>query len=267
MMKTIVIGAGYWGKNYVRELAGNCVGVVEQDADRAEYISKTYNVKVYPDLDSIGSVEYDAAVVATPPQTHIELALPIARAGKYLLIEKPMAAGVEEAMMLRRFKERIMVGHIYLHHPSIHALKAKVSEIPIDHAYSRRTNHGPIRDWQDAMWDLASHDISIFNFIFGESPQGLDVIGAQDWCMLRLSYYALNALIYVSWLGGPKIRQVELVPIEGENRIIFDDLTTVLEISPLRRMLDMFQSGTWSSELGYEGGLEVVNVLEKASRS
>lgn len=271
-MRTIVFGAGYWGKNYLRELAGNLVAVIEPDKDRADYAAKTYNIQTYPELPV--DLNFDAAVIATPPDSHVRLAEPLLKTGKYVLVEKPVALSVEEAMRLYPYRKRCMTGHLYMYHPVVYDWMVKwLKENPINHAWSRRTNHGPVRSWGDAMWDLASHDISVFNFLFGQ-PIQVAATGARDWAMLRLDYVGgISAAAYVSWVGAPKCRSIELVPISPmalsevgtDQRFVFDDVRTVLEVTPLRRLLDAFLSGSWERAT-LEEGIEVVKVLEQASQ-
>lgn len=263
-MRTIVIGAGYWGLNYIKELAGNLTAVVETDPQRAEFVKQAYNVPVYPALPV--HIDYDAAVIATPPDTHVQLAKPILAEGKYVLVEKPFATSIEESLQLHKWKNRCMAGMLYLYHPGVEALKTAVRTTPINHAYSRRTNAGPVRPWQNALWDLAAHDISIFNYVLGQEPHALECIGTRDWAVLRLLYVAAETVSYVSWMGGPKVRLVELVPQMNGERIIFNDVKTVLEVSPMRRMLDAFLSGDWDERCSFDAGLEVTGVLEKAAR-
>ena len=262
-MKTIVIGAGYWGKNYIRELGHYCVGAIDINPSRLKEAENSFGVKGYAFSDKWP--EFDAAIIATPPDTHIGVAKPILKKGKYVLIEKPFAISVEEALQLRKYKDKVMAGHIYLYHPEVENLRKTIEEVPIDHVFSRRTNAGPVRDWQDAMWDLAAHDISIFNYIFKHVPHACDVIKSRDWALLKLDYVAVNALIYVSWLGGPKTRTIELVPADRDERIVFDDLKVALEVSPMRRMLDDFLSGQWDEKCSFDAAIDVINVLESSS--
>lgn len=262
-MRVAVFGAGYFGLNYIRELAHNVVAVVEPDPVQANYAQQRYGVNVYPALPD--DLQYDGAVIVTPPDTHVRLAKPVLEHGRYVLIEKPLALSVEEAYQLHPYRKRVMAGMIYLHHPEVLRLKKEVLPVvPLNHIYSRRTNNGPIRSWLNAGWDLAPHDISIFNYWFGHSPLTIDhITDERNYSLIRLQYIAAETLTYVSWRGGPKIRQIELVPETSSERIIFDDMASTVDPSPLRRMLDEFISGDWDSRCSYEAGVEVVNVLEK----
>lgn len=265
-MKCLVFGAGYFGRNYIRELSHNVVAVIEPDKLAAEFVKNAYNVPVYPDVPT--HLNFDAAVIVTPPDSHIQIAKGFLADGHYVLIEKPFATSVEEALQLHKWRQRCMAGMIYLYHPAIEHLKTQVAKVPLNHAYSQRTNDGPVREWQNAMWDLAAHDVSIFNYVLGQTPHYVDAMGTptRDWAVLRMTYVTVETVTYVSWRGGPKVRRVELVPQESGDRIIFDDLKAALEISPMRRMLDAFMSGEWDERCSYEAGLEVINVLEKAQR-
>lgn len=264
-MKTVVFGGGYFGRNYIRELGHNLVAVIEPDPANAEYVHKTYNVPVYAELPQ--DIQFDGAVIVTPPTSHVELAKGLLAQGYYVLIEKPFAISVEEAYQLHRWRDKCMAAMIYLYHPSVAWLKEVVKFTPLNHIYTRRTNDGPIRPWQNALWDLAAHDVSICNYILGQTPHALEAMGSRsrDWAMLRSIYVAAEAITYVSWRGGPKVRTVELVPQDGHDRIIFDDMQTALEISPMRLMLNAFLSGKWDERGAFETGIEVTNVLEKAA--
>lgn len=259
-MRVVVFGAGYFGINYIRELGRHLVGVVDPDPERLELVHGRYHVPVAAQLPD--DWEFDGAIICTPPAEHINTALPLAAQGKYLLLEKPMATSVEEALKLHSRRERIMAGLIYLYHPGVLELKRKLPEMPLDHIFTRRTNDGPVREWQSAAWDLAAHDIAICNYLMGQVPFTAQAFGTRDWAMLKLDYITCSAAIYISWTGGPKTRTVELVPAQGGQRVIFDDMAQTLEVSPLRRMLDDFLTGHWDSRASFNAGLDVVSVLE-----
>lgn len=262
-MKTVVFGAGYWGVNYIRELAGNLACVVEPDEDKARWIRDRYNIPVVPDIEHFQD-PFEAAIIATPPDTHVDIAMKLLENGaERVLIEKPAATSTKEFNQLYPWRDNIMVGHLYLYHPMMKWIKNSLAKVPIDHVYFRRTNDGPVRTWQDAKWDLATHDISIANYLFG-TPVGVRITSTRDWCLLVLNHIAIDSLIYVSWLGSPKIRQIELVPAGNGERIIYDDVRTVLEVSPLRRMLDDFHNPTgWDERCSFNAAHDVIKIVEQ----
>lgn len=267
-MKTIVVGAGYWGSKYVSELGPNCVGVVDTNLTKAQKIGQSFGVSGVDDLGgAIALLDFEAAVVATPPDSHVDIALQLLEAGKYVLVEKPLAHSANEARQLLQHRDHCMAGLIYLHHPVVQELRVAVqTNYSFTHGFSRRTNHGPIRSWGDARWDLAPHDVSIFNYILNSVPSKVIMTGRHSWAMIALEYgeVEFDVCVYVSWLGGPKKRVVEFTGSANENRIIFDDVVSsaALEISPLRRMLDAFMSKEWDDRGSVETGLAVVQTLE-----
>jgi len=258
-VKVIVVGAGYWGKNYIKELSHNLIGVVETNEKRAKYIREVYGVNVYPEVPE--NLDFDGVVVCTPPETHVEVSLPFAKEGKFVLIEKPLGVNSEEIIKLYPYRNKIMNGLIYLFNPGVIELKSKLDGC--NHLFFRRTNSGPVRIWQDSMWDLAPHDVSISNFLLG-SPIGLSSSFNHDFSIIVLEYMGgVKSVIYTSWLGGPKTRRIEVVYDNSPERFIFDDVSSQYEISPLRLMLNSFLSGSWDKGT-YEQGFEVVRLLEEA---
>lgn len=265
-MKVIIVGGGYFGINYLRELAGNCVGVVDTSEERRNFISKNYNVPVFENWRELPSkLEFEGVIIVTPPDSHIVIAKFFAEQGKYVLIEKPLGDSVEECVQLIKYRDKIMAGMIYLYHPEVERLKIMAQEVPIHHIFTRRTNAGPVREYKNALWDLSPHDISICSYILNQNPIGVRCIQDLNYAILSLDYIACQSVSYVSWLGGPKTRLVELVPANQQNRIIFDDMKATLEVSPLRLMLDDFLSKEWDSKCSFQAGLNVLEVLEKAT--
>lgn len=257
-MKVVVFGAGYWGSNYIRELGRHCVLVVDPDEGARERAKARFSAPVSAYLPD--DFDFDGAVVVTPPREHYRLALPLLLENKYVLVEKPIALTYREAATLADYP-RCMVGLVYLYHPEVERLRDVAAGMDLSHAFSRRTNQGPIRPYLDAAWDLAPHDISIFNYVFHGKPSQVGGMKQKDWCFLKLDYPQTTALVYVSWHGAPKMRRVELVPKDGE-RVVFDDLAVVLEEPPLTRMIKAFLSGKWDRCFGSDGAA-VTQILEQ----
>jgi hypothetical protein len=266
---TLVIGGGFWGEKYIKELGRNCVAVVDKNQDRLKYLENTYGVLGFIGVEeflkyAFNRIFYNHVIIATPPENHIPYAHYFCVEGKYVLIEKPLCEKEEHGHCLYKFPEQVMVGHIYTYNPGIIALKEKLKTFAAHHIYCRRTNNGPVRIWQNALWDLAPHDISICNFLLDQTPLNYDIIDKYDYGIIELEYIACSALIYVSWLGGPKVRQVELVPASNGERIIFDDLKQVTEVSPLHLMLNDFYGHNWNKWCSLQAGLDIVKILENA---
>ncbi|MEI8011200.1 MAG: Gfo/Idh/MocA family oxidoreductase, partial [Candidatus Omnitrophota bacterium] len=127
----------------------------------------------------------------------------------------------------------LMVGHVFIFNAGIRWMKACIDSGEIGrifYAHSERTNLGPFRYDVNALWDLAPHDIAIFDFLFGESAlsasaRGLKCLGnsLEDLAFATLDYPAGKmANLHVSWADPRKIRQITIV---GEKKmLVWDDL-------------------------------------------
>ena len=181
--------------------------------------------------------EIGAVCVASPTDTHYALSKEALLHQKHVLCEKPLAlkpAECEELLTLAKKNKRIlMVGHVFIFNPGIVKLKEyiKSGELgSIHYAHSERTNLGPFRYDVNALWDLAPHDISIFNYLFDSCPisvsaRGQKCLGTslEDLAFATLEY-PKNILvnIHVSWLDPKKVRQITVV---GDKKMInWDDL-------------------------------------------
>ena len=243
-MQIAVLGCGYWGSKHVRVLQGLAdverVIAVDQDVDRLISLQK-----VLPGLTSRTRLEdaldeVDAVVVATPPRSHAPIAMRILEAGKHALVEKPLATSSVEARDLVATAEArgltLMVGHTFEHNPAVWKLRELVeSGVVGDVLYldSARLNLGLYQPDVNVIWDLAPHDISIFNFVLRSAPSSVHAWGSmhghrslEDVAYLRLSYPDLDvtAHIHVSWLDPCKVRRVTVVG--SERMVVYNDLAT-----------------------------------------
>ena len=238
-----MIGCGYWGTNYVRvfnELPSvRLVGACDQRVERLAELQHRYpDVAVSTDVsDIMSNPAIDAVLVSTQASSHYELGLRCLEAGKHVLMEKPLTTRAVDAEHLievsKNYGLTLMVGHTFLYNPAVKKLKEYVSARasgPVFYLYARRTNLGPIRDDVNAVWDLAPHDVSIFNFLLDGEPEWVSAAGA---CPLRTSREDVGFItlgypdevlghIHVSWADPNKTREV--VAVCEEKRIVFNDL-------------------------------------------
>ncbi len=243
MIKIGLIGCGHWGPNYIRAFqrikGTSIVAACDLDKKKTKFIKAQYsNIEVTNDPNKIIKDDsIDVIIVATPAKTHYKIVKEALKHKKHVLVEKPLTIDVKEASELiklaNRYKRILMPGHIFEHHDGILKLKEYVSFKKIGkvyYLYSRRTNLGPIRNDVNAIWDLALHDISIFNFILGKSPLKVSASGfsylrdnIEDVGFITL-YYSNNivAHIHVSWLDPRKIR--DIVVVGNKKMLIFNDL-------------------------------------------
>ena len=241
-----VIGCGHWGPNHIRvfsHLPGSKVLMcADPDESRRDAIQKTFlNVEVTGDhRDVFNNPDIQAVCIAAPTNLHYSLAKEALECGKHVLCEKPLAMDPEECRELKSLAQKtgkiLMVGHIFLFNAGIVWLKEYISSGELGkiyYAYSTRTNLGPFRYDVNALWDLAPHDISIFNYLFDSCPlnvsgRGQKCLGGslEDMAFATLEYPDnVLANVHVSWLDPKKVRQITIV---GDKKmVVWDDLDNV----------------------------------------
>jgi predicted dehydrogenase len=243
-----VVGCGYWGMNYVRifnELVDSrVVAVCDQSAERLKEVSRRFpGVYLTTQVDDAASQPgVDAVVVCTEATTHFNVTRRLLLAGKHILVEKPLttiAADSEKLIGLAESNSAIlMVGHTFLFNTGIRKVKEYVQQDGgrVYYLYARRTNLGPIRRDVNALWDLAPHDIAIFNYLLDSTPQWVSAVGGKvlrnsrdDVGFISLGYPDnVLAHVHVSWADPDKAREV--VVVKSDRRIVFNDLNGVEQV-------------------------------------
>ncbi|NLF50748.1 MAG: Gfo/Idh/MocA family oxidoreductase [Leptolinea sp.] len=244
LIDVAVIGCGYWGRNYVRLLSqlpgANLAGICDQSPSRKEEAAKiNHDAPFFDDLDTmVRECKFDAAIVCTNPSGHFAITKRLLEAGKHILVEKPITTSVNDAEELIKVADLnnkvLMVGHTFLFNAGIQEVKNYIDSGQVGrvyYMYARRTNLGPIRDDVNAIWDLAPHDISIFNFFMGDRPEWVSAVGSAfhstrvDAGFIVLNYpNGKKANIHVSWADPHKVR--ELVVIGSDQRVVFNDMVS-----------------------------------------
>ena len=244
-----ILGCGRWGVNYIRVFEELVSTDVKGVYDPSEISLRRVRER-FPSINTVDSVEMilddrtiDAVIVATPATTHYELVRKALFADKHVLVEKPVALRrehTEEIIELACMKKKVlMVGHTFLFNAGIRRLKEYIKDPSfgkIYYMYSTRTNMGPIRKDVNALWDLAPHDISIFNFLVDTLPEWVSATGTrlfnngrEDVGFVTLGYNnGIIANIHVSWADPYKVREV--VVVGSKRRIMFDDLENLERI-------------------------------------
>jgi predicted dehydrogenase len=238
-----LLGCGHWGPNHLRtfkSLPGTLMDlVVDLDPGRLE-AARQLHPGIRCEQDPAVALEdeaIDAVVIATPMRTHYRLVRDALLAGKHVFCEKPLcetAKEGDELVELAIANNRVlMVGHVFLFNPAIEKLKELLNAGELGALYylsAFRTNLGPIRSDANAAYDLAAHDISIFNWLLGTEPLEVLATGAsflqpdvEDVVFISLRYpQGVLASIQASWLDPKKVRQITMV---GSRRMAtWDDL-------------------------------------------
>lgn len=239
MTKVVVIGAGDWGKNLVRNFAqlGALHGVCDADQVRARQLADTHSVQSYRTAtDVYEDPEVDAVAIAVPAELHYEMTSAALNADKHCFVEKPLALRLDEAAGLRDLasgrKLTLMVGHLLEHHPAVQKLGELIHAGILGrvlYLYSTRLNFGKVRQAANVLWDLAVHDVSMILRLMGEEPQSVTCSGGgflnagiADTALATLSFASgTQAGIFVSWLYPEK--EQKLVVVGSDGMAVFND--------------------------------------------
>jgi predicted dehydrogenase len=247
-----VVGAGYWGPNLIRnfladpgtELRWVC-DLQQERAERA--VGEQSNVRVTSSLeDVLNDPLVEAVAIATPASTHLAIGLACIRAGRHVLLEKPLAPSVAEGQQLVDAADRhgvvLMCDHTYCYTPAVRRMRELIASGhigEIQYVDSVRINLGLVQQDIDVFWDLAPHDLSILDFVLPEgcaplavSAHGADPVGVGQPCVGYLTMPlpgGAMAHVSVNWLSPTKIRTMI---VGGSKRmLVWDDLNPTQRLS------------------------------------
>ena len=239
-----VVGCGYWGSKHARVMSSlSDVGQVALIDTRSERISSVAaNIRGVQTFARLADAlpEVDAVVIATPPTSHVPLALEAIRAGKHVLVEKPLATDSRgAALLVQEAAEHdvvLMVGHTFEYNAAVWKLRELIDSGELGELYyidTARLNLGLYQSDVNVVMDLAPHDISIINYLLRRKPTSVEAWGRahaasrhEDVAYLRMYYdeIGLTANVHVSWLDPCKVRRVTAV---GSRRMaVYNDLAS-----------------------------------------
>jgi len=266
-----IVGYGYWGPNLLRnfsEVPGCRVVSVSdlRDARLAQVRSRYPAVKTTCSFDDlIVDPQIDAVVIATPVCTHFDLAMQALRAGKHVLVEKPMAMTSDDAQRLIDEADKrqlvLAVDHTFVYTGAVRKIRELIAEGGIGDLYyydSVRVNLGLFQHDVNVIWDLAVHDLSIMDYVLPFRPCAVSATGMghvagkpEDIAYLTLMFDApLIAHAHVNWLAPVKMRQTL---IGGSRRmIVYDDVEPSEKIKIFDKGITLNGNGKGNGEQLYE---------------
>lgn len=185
MKKVVVVGAGAWGQNLIKnfDALGVLAGVVEVDPVLRSQVETNYpDLVTDVDFAQVLASDIPAVVLATPAPSHFQLAMAALVAGKDVFVEKPMTLHAAEARELAAYADRhdrvLMVGHLLLYQPAIAWIRDYIATGQlgkVQRAIAQRTKLGRVRSTEDVWWSFAPHDVSVILELLGR-PKLQDVV-------------------------------------------------------------------------------------------
>ena len=236
-----LVGCGYWGKNLCRNF--HALGALNSVVDAKENGQTTArSIASYAEItyrlgDVLSDDQIQGVALATPAETHAELAIQAMQAGKDVFIEKPMALTLEDAEKMKKVAEEtgriLMVGHLLEYHPAVLKLREMIASGElgkINYIYSNRLNFGKVRTEENALWSFAPHDVAVILRLMGHAPVEVSACGGSyltngiaDTTLSNLRFEnESRAHIFVSWLHP--FKEQRLVVVGDKKMAIFNDV-------------------------------------------
>ena len=238
------IGCGYWGKNLLRVLTeaqhAQVCRVVDVSAAARGYVESRYPTLPvsHDDVDVFDDASIDAVVIATPANDHYRAAKLSLNAGKHTFVEKPLATDAGQAQELVDLAASkglaLMAGHTFLFNSVVNRIKDLIDagELgDVHYLYSQRLNLGIVRPDVNVLWNLAPHDVSIFQYWLESEPESIAAAGGaylqrhlEDVVFATLKYPGGKlANIHLSWLDPQKVRTITVVG--SKKMAVLDDVS------------------------------------------
>jgi predicted dehydrogenase len=243
MIRVGVIGYGYWGpnlvRNFMRAQGSAVVSVCDLREERLSSLRKIYpTLKTFNNADElIQDREVDAVVIATPVSSHFELATAVLRAGKHVLVEKPLASNSDQARKLideaAARKLVLMVDHTFVYTEAVRKIRELIASNALGQIYyydAVRVNLGLFQHDVNVIWDLAIHDLSIMDYVLPSRPVAVSATGIshvpgqpENVAYMTLFFPDTQiAHVHVNWLTPVKVRHTLIGG--SEKMILYDDL-------------------------------------------
>ncbi len=236
-----LVGCGYWGKNLCRNF--QALGALKSVVDATEngqITARTLatNAQITDSLDDVlRNDQIQGVALATPAETHADLAIQAMQADKDVFVEKPMALTLEDAKKMKKVAEEtgriLMIGHLLEYHPAVLKLREMIASGKlgkINYIYSNRLNFGKVRTEENALWSFAPHDVAVILRLMGQSPVRVSATGGSyltsgiaDTTLSNLRFdNESRAHIFVSWLHP--FKEQRLVVVGDKKMAIFNDV-------------------------------------------
>ncbi len=251
-----IIGAGYWGPNLIRNFSlvphASVRYVCDLDKSKLQQIKTLYpTIETTAQISDVLKDQYtQAIIIATPVRTHYSLAKKALEAGKHVLVEKPMTSSIEDAEDLINIAKKkgciLAVDHTFIYNPAVVKMKHIIKKKELGDLFyfdSVRANLGLFQNDTNVLWDLATHDLSIMDYLLDEEPVEISAIGS---CHIKKGIYNIvyvtvkypnNLLghIHVNWVAPVKLRQTI---VSGYHKMIaYNDLEPVEKIKVYDRSI------------------------------
>ncbi len=222
-----VVGVGRMGQHHARVYAQHAgavlLGVCDADPTRAREVAERVGTTPFPSLEALLAQGVEAVSVAVPPSAHREVALAVIRHGVHLLVEKPLAATVEDGVAILRAARKkgvlLSVGHVERFNPAVGVLRNLLRDEEVVAIHITRAGPVPpqVKD-VGAVVDLGVHDIDLIRFLSGSEVERLSAFvgeapdGREDAATMVFQLRnGVLAKVHTNWLTPFKTREIQVL--------------------------------------------------------
>ena len=216
-MNVGLVGTGYWGQNYIN--------IITEKFPNIKLKTCTYNYKEIINDNTINSI-----IIATPSDTHYQIAKEALLAGKHVLVEKPFTTNIKHAKELVKLAKKhsliLTIGHIFLFHKGINKIKKIIENNElgiIESVFIKRLNQSK---YSNALWELGSHDIYILNYLFNDYKYKVNAaMGTIEHCIFNIDFYKnTNRINTYTEVNSDNSEKIKSIIINGsDKKLEFDD--------------------------------------------
>jgi UDP-N-acetylglucosamine 3-dehydrogenase len=168
-LRLAIVGLGAWGKNYLRLFSARpdvrVSALVDPREEARIAACNMVPADGFASLHDVPNDAFDGVVIASPSDTHAQLAAQALATGRHVLVEKPLAKRLSEAVRVASAPgadSRLLVGHLTVYTPTFRWLQQLAEAGTIGtarHVATNRTSSGASRNGDDVLWALGPHDV------------------------------------------------------------------------------------------------------------
>jgi UDP-N-acetylglucosamine 3-dehydrogenase len=232
-LKAGVVGVGSMGKNHTRVCSemGVLNGIADPVEAAARPLAEKFGVSYFADYSEMLKSDVDVVTVATPTNTHFKVAMDAIKAGKHVLVEKPICFNIQEAEKLVKAAEKeglvLAVGQIERHNPVVKFARdaigaGRFGDVVSIAARRVSTMPGRIRD-VGVLMDLGIHDVDVIRHLVQSPVRSVYALGGkrqndvfEDHANILLDFESgVLGFVEVNWLTPMKVRRISLTCLKS----------------------------------------------------
>lgn len=229
-MRLGLIGAGRWGKVYIKTLQTMAprLQLTHLATSRPENKSLAPAAKIFSDWKELLASDCDGVIIAAPSALHVEMTRACLKAGKPVIVEKPLCFEAASAESLQKEADKaklpVLVNYIHLYNPAYQTVKlaAAASGKPVRAIVSEGTDLGPFRPDAGTLWDRCPHDVALcLDLAGGAAPESVSAMGQFPDKHGRPEMISIK----LNWKNGPEawIHAGRLIPQKRRTLSVLTD--------------------------------------------